>query len=106
MAQVTLTATKDCGMQSNDADVNKDSSGYVQVGEWASGTEIDRGLFQFDLSSIPAGSTIDSATLRLYDRGTDLSSTTRIMRVYRCVRNWGETTVTWNKYDGTNLWTE
>jgi hypothetical protein len=26
------------------------------------------------------------------------------MNVRRCLRNWGETTATWNKYDGTNNW--
>jgi hypothetical protein len=40
------------------------------IGTWfaagKSGTEIQRGLIQFDLSGIPVGSTINSATLSLY----------------------------------------
>lgn len=91
-------------MQNNAADTNNDAAGYVQVGEWDAGAEIDRGLFQFDLTSIPTGVTVQIATFRLYDEGTALSSNTRTMRVYRCRRVWGETTSTWNSYDTALTW--
>lgn len=54
-----------------------------------------RGLVKFDLSSIPAGSTVTSATLYLYEQGNKLGQTTYI---YRVTSNWSENTVTWNSW--------
>jgi len=52
-----------------------------------------RGLFSFDVSSIPAGAVIDSATLTLCPSRADDPS---VIDVRRVTGTWGETTVTWN----------
>ena len=62
-----------------------------------------RSLIKFNLASIPANATITSATLILrlnYQGGT----TSNTMSVYPLLKNWTETGVTWNRYDGTNNW--
>jgi hypothetical protein len=49
---------------------------------------IRRGLLAFDISSIPAGSTIDSVTLRLFVNQT--SSGTADVSLHRVLASWGE----------------
>lgn len=66
-----------------------------------------RGLVKFDLSSIPPGiSTINTASLQLYYWSTVAGNP--VNRIYTANRaitnNWGETTATWNKYDGALVW--
>jgi hypothetical protein len=59
-------------------------------------------LIKFDLSSIPAQATIDSAELDLYFySGTGGTST---VDVYRSKRAWVESDVTWNAYSSGNNW--
>lgn len=102
MTTVTLSPTEggQCIRQNEPNTVRAD---IMQVGEEQGNTPLSRGLVTFDLSSIPGGSTITTATLKLYDDGANLSTNTRTMRVYRLLRNW-TTSATWNKYDGTNNW--
>jgi len=66
--------------------------------------DILRGLVKFDLATIPAGSTITAATLRLYDTASDFSSNNRTFRAYRLLRVWVENQVTWNIYSTGNNW--
>jgi hypothetical protein len=106
MAQVTLNPSKDCHMTNGVLANANQNTASLDIGEYNGGAnDIRRTLIQFDLSSIPSGSTITGVTLRMYDSGSNLATNTRTMRVFRCRRTWGETTVTWNKYDGTNSWT-
>ncbi len=66
-----------------------------------------RGLIQFDLSSIPAGSTINDARLSLYynpntDEGTHFKyfgNNSALLQ--RITQNWNESTVTWNNQPAT-----
>lgn len=52
-----------------------------------------RALMKFDLSSIPAGSTINSATLTLnVNTVGGMDATTRAYSVFRLTRDWGEGT--------------
>ena len=51
-----------------------------------------RGLVKFNLSSIPANSTVTSATLYLNEKDRKSGQTTYI---YRVTSNWSESTVTW-----------
>ncbi len=55
----------------------------------------DRGLVRFNFSSIPLGSTIDSATLRLYCVGVWGDILPWHVTVYRATFNWTESS-TWN----------
>jgi len=58
---ITSTATLDGWRASNNGGNN---TWYIQIGRNATLTE--RGFVSFDISSIPAGKTIEQATLRLY----------------------------------------
>lgn len=106
MAQVTLNPDKDVFIVNTAPTTNQAATGFIDVGEWKGGaSDIRRTLMSFDLSSIPTGSTITAATLRIYDSGTDLATNTRTMFANRSKRAWTESGATWNKYDGTNNWT-
>lgn len=65
------------------------------------GSVSHRGLIKFDLSSIPTGAAVLSATLSLNFSTVDVAGTINAYRVYRA---WTEAGATWNKYDGTNNW--
>jgi hypothetical protein len=75
----------------------------IGVGNGLDGGVTERGLLKFDLSGIPAGSVINSATLSLYVT-TDASSNARTFRVYKVKRIWVENQVTWNAYSTGNNW--
>ena len=60
-----------------------------------------RSLLNFNIS-IPRNAVINSAVLKLYEFSSIGSAIN--VTVYRVTRNWTETGVTWNKYDGTNTW--
>jgi hypothetical protein len=61
--------------------------------------ENERSLIRFDLSPIPAGSTINSASLQLSLATANPSNASSIdVSAYRATREWGETTVSWNNY--------
>ena len=55
-----------------------------------------RGLFQFDLSSIPSNATICSASLSLVVSSSSGATYDRVVRVYRLKTAWSEQTGTWN----------
>ena len=102
---VQTTGVNDTYMASIDPTVN-----YGTDNGWAAGednTQVDqvsRALLKFDISSIPAGSTINSAILTLTYR-SDLSSNARTLSVYRSLRAWIDTQATWNVYTTGNNWT-
>lgn len=75
------------------------------------GSDKRRGLFQFDLSSIVAGSQVSTATFTRHCRANEGAAQ---VNVHRTARSWTEGTkngsgaadgATWNTYDGTNNWT-
>lgn len=111
MASITLSPTGDTQIKNDATTTNYGNTDNIDVGEYNAGTQVSRSLIKFDLSSIPAGSTFTSATLRLYDRNTDLSSNARTMRAFRVLRAWVEgdggvaSGATWLSYDGISLWT-
>ena len=61
-----------------------------------------RGIVSFDLSSIPSGAQVTSATLYLHE--SDTTGLTRTIGVHRVTNSWTEGGVTWNSRDGTNNW--
>ncbi len=88
-------------------DTNCSTETIIAVGEAKGGTNCYwRGLIKFDLSSIPAGSTITSAvmTLTLNSAGGTDATNNRTMSVYRVLRAWAEATSDWNHYTGTTSW--
>jgi isochorismate synthase EntC len=73
---------------------------------WTGNPGAGRGLIQFDLSSISAGATIQSATLTLYNNPTSQNAFLNGEHSYysgsnqstlsRVITTWNENTVTWN----------
>ena len=63
-----------------------------------------RSLLRFDLSAVPAGATILSATFEMYYFYTRVANT-ESLRLHRALRDWTETGATWRTYDGANNWT-
>jgi RHS repeat-associated protein len=67
------------------------------------GTNRNRLLLQFNLSSIPAQQVIQNAQLNLYMTSSTTGNNTGF-GLHRVFRSWTNS-ATWNKYDGTNTWT-
>jgi len=81
LTTVTLGASNDNVIQDASANSNYGSLTFIAAGGDGGGS-VDRGMIYFDLSGIPTGSVINSATLRLYVT-TDNSTNARTFRVYR-----------------------
>jgi hypothetical protein len=82
--------------------------GSPQIGEFKNATEKMRCVLYFDLSSIPAGSTILTSTLTLTSDGGNDAANTRTMRVYRILKGILVTEkqyITWNRYKNGSTWT-
>jgi hypothetical protein len=59
--------------------------------------KVNRGLIWFDISAIPAGTSITQATLRLHLASScDYANRSHTVQVYRTSGNWAEMSVTWN----------
>ncbi|MBI3942708.1 MAG: DNRLRE domain-containing protein [Chloroflexi bacterium] len=57
---------------------------------------LQRALMQFDLSVIPIGSTVISASLTLVRVTSSVPTTTLELEIRRIIAPWGETTATWS----------
>jgi len=68
------------------------------------GNSDDHALIKFDLSSIPVGATINSASLDLYFEDSSSSGSTNV-HVYRLTQDWIPSTATWEIYDTGLSWT-
>lgn len=65
-----------------------------------------RTLIQFDVGSVPAGATINNATLRLYGRAFAGAITPTMTAAYRVATPWVEAGTTWNAASSGNPWTQ
>jgi hypothetical protein len=91
--QAVLTAVKDNTLyQTADGSKSNGAGSYFFVGRVAAsgGGAIRRGLVKFDLSSIPAGATVTSVSLRLNMSKTTSGAQTVILK--RLTADWGEGT--------------
>ncbi len=102
-AEATIQPSADSYMNEGAKDTNYGGQSYIEVSSKPSAWGNARGIIEFDLSSIPSGSTITSVTLSLYLYST--RGTNRTYCLHKVTKNWTESGVTWNKYDGTNNWT-
>lgn len=102
LGTVTLNAVADTTLDQAQPNTNFWSAtggDALRVGYDTGG--IKRGLLRFNLSSIPAGSTITSANLRLYyGYWFDYSGYYRTVTAYRVTEPWLEELVTWNNRPG------
>lgn len=95
---------KDAGLAISGANANYGTHPEFGATGWTCGGNpcYSRDLIQFDLSSIPAGSIINSASLSLYANPTPLNGNGTAMQgnnratLRRVTSNWDEMTVTWN----------
>lgn len=98
---VTLSATQDTYVASNQANANFGGSDTLSLGYNASGANDGalRILVQFDFpGSIPSDATINSAQMRLYMyASTDASSMDTNVR--NLLSSWSEYEVTWNSHE-------
>jgi len=91
----------DTWINSYDSNLNFNGESKLDV----LGYEDIKALVRFDLSSIPAGTTITSATLSLYNYAHLSSATGGALNVYPVSRPWVESEATWNRYSAGGIWT-
>jgi len=97
VASIAPNPGKDTYLSSASATSNYGSQATFDLGYYSKGTDNYRVLLEFDITAIPAGSTIDSATLDLYC--SQATGTADACSGYRITRtNWVELEATWNKF--------
>ncbi|MDA2922332.1 DNRLRE domain-containing protein [Patescibacteria group bacterium AH-259-L07] len=99
--EVTLYTSRDSYMRQGQSTANYGTDVQIQIYPRDIGYN-RRGFIWFNLSSIPDGSTITSATL--YLREAQTYGVTRTVAIHRMTQNWTEGGVTWSTYDGINAW--
>ena len=105
MAETVLNASADVHIYAGGATTNYASDTENIISGDRQFWDIYRTLISFDLSGIPAGSTINSATLELYQHAESHSgSGSTNHSIYRLKRNWVEDQATWNVYSTGNSW--
>jgi hypothetical protein len=92
---VTLEAEKDVTIMfgfgdNGPLDIRANGGSHLHAGGTQSGKGIRRALIEFDVSSIPGGSTINSATLTLHVLRHANSATATTMDLHRVTREWSE----------------
>ncbi|MHB8793750.1 MAG: DNRLRE domain-containing protein [Thermoleophilia bacterium] len=94
------------------ASLNNGAATDLVVGNHNASSDNRRSLLKFDLSGIPVGSTVNSATMSLYQHAQEDTSTPQL-GIYFATRSWAEGTgngsstadgATWNTHDGINSW--
>jgi hypothetical protein len=97
------TTAVDTRITGDTPDTNFGTDAKLDIGKQGTGTNCQRTLIKPDFTGLPAGAELTAVSLTLTFQ-TDYSLNTRIVRWFRCLRNWTEGGATWNKYDGTNAW--
>lgn len=93
--QPDATAGKDAFVDAFAPTVNYGSNQSLFVGNDAGGSTY-RSLLEFNLSTIPSGAIVTAGTLTLNGNGTNNSSLSMILNVYRNTQSWTELNVNWN----------
>jgi len=88
-ATLTLAPVADTTLQSAYAGNNVGGDSSLWIGARRQGG-VARGLFRFDLSSVPAGSTINSVSLTLSVTRTPSGGVNSIFDLHRVTESWGE----------------
>ncbi len=97
---VSLSAIADAYIDSVFPTINYGTGINDEVVINPSSSQPKGGLFKWDLSSVPEGSIVSSASLTF----NVTQASAYEFNLYALKRYWGESTVTWNKYDGTQNW--
>ncbi|TSC75653.1 MAG: hypothetical protein G01um101431_1206 [Parcubacteria group bacterium Gr01-1014_31] len=103
LPDASYNATEDLNLESGTPTTNQNADTTIQVDvlSCAGGAGDCHALLQWDISSIPASCTVSSGSINI--NVSNLSADR--YGIYGVRRNWGETTATWNTYDGSNNWT-
>jgi hypothetical protein len=89
---ITLTPSRDNTLiESSAGNVSNGRGDAIFAGRNANQQMIRRGVIHFDLSSIPSGAVIDSASLRMVSNGPGLNGD-RVVSLHRLLQDWGEGT--------------
>ncbi|MFO1485862.1 MAG: GEVED domain-containing protein [Verrucomicrobiaceae bacterium] len=100
---INIPTSADSWLNANTTTTNYGSSTTMRVDSSAGGAGNGRPVLKFDLSSIPAGSTITAATLSLNAvTVSDVSS--RAIRLYPLNQSFVESQVTWNQQSSGVNW--
>ncbi|OAH13198.1 tRNA3(Ser)-specific nuclease WapA precursor [Streptomyces jeddahensis] len=95
----TVSQSQDVMISSDGPTSNYDGVWRLSVGNTSTGSS--RALLKFPLGSVPAGTKLDSADLRLYyDQTHTVSDTEVLLEAHRATQAWDETTATWNSASG------
>ncbi len=97
---VTLTANADAYVLSSTPSTNYGLVPTVYAGTLSTGNT-GRALFAFDLSGIPAGATVLTATFQAYLAETSATPPTLDVELKQVNTPWGELTVNWNTQPST-----
>lgn len=96
---VLQPSAKDAALESGYPATNTGSNKNLWIGRYFigfPGNSVYRALVQFDVSSIPAGSTVTNAILKLYIGSVTNPSIAANITTYLVTGTWDENTVTWN----------
>jgi hypothetical protein len=102
LSTANLAPSEDTYIDSNNSSTNFGSSTGMTIDKSGGGAGNQRALLNFDLSSIPAGATINSATLTM--EATNIDGPLNI-DVYEVLENWSEANATWDERDTATSWT-
>jgi len=98
-ATITLNPVADAYVYSASPTTNYGTATTLYVGSQST-SATGRALFRFDLSSIPAGATVQSATFQAYLVQSSSSPTTLDVELKRIDAPWQEMAVIWNTQPG------
>ncbi|MFI1714417.1 DNRLRE domain-containing protein [Streptomyces litmocidini] len=91
----TPTTAQDAMISSDGPTTNYDDNWRLSVGNTSTGAS--RALIRFPVGSIPAGTKLDSADLKLYFDQTHTAGDTEVqLEAHRATQAWSESTATWN----------
>ena len=94
------TGCVDGQIKENAATTNYGTSATMEATYWAAGDSTNF-LIKWDLSSIPAGSTINSVQIDIIQSGVVGAD---VISCHRLLRNWVVSEATWNIYSTGNSW--
>ena len=101
----TLSPIKDTYIDSANPSINYGSDTVIRMDEATGGLGDGRVLLQFDLSSIPSGATITSATLQVEASGkSGAAGDSSIINVYEVTEAWDEGAATWDERQALTAW--
>ena len=91
-----LGAVADTDIYEQDVNTNYGTDTFIVAGRNTAGKQ-DKILIKFDLSGLPAGATITSATLRLNLAASSGTGSFNI-GLYKIIKSWVESTATWSNF--------